>query len=454
MNPKRQTRGVQGDSTVIATATPQITDEFRSLADVGWYASIYPMAICMSQLLYALIAGRAVSGLGSSGLLVGAYSLVPFLAPPAKRPILLSFLGVARGLAVTFGPLIGGALTERVSWRWNFYINLPLGAFTYAVFLLTVRPPKRQSEGFTSWTNFIETLDLLGFAAITASVVCLLLALQWGGIQYPWNDARIIALLVLFGALGVAFLAIEIRQGPKAMLPSRVFTQRTVAFASFFAFLTTGAIFVLTFYLPIWFQAVKGYSPIQSGVNTLPWVITSTIAALAGGVLISKLGYAQLFMVVATVFGSVGSGLFTTFTVDTATGKWIGFQIIYAVGSSLASLTPLTVAQNALPLQDVPIGSGMLIAIFTSVAQALFTNYLTSGLARLGMAGADASAVTSGGLTSTLTEGLSGEDKRAVLGAVNNALIKSWLLPVVLSCVSIVGALGVEHRKMKTEGTV
>lgn len=115
--------------------------------------------------------------------------------------------------------------------------------------------------------------------------------------------------------------------------------------------------------LPVtrWFQAVKGYSPIQSGVNTLPWVITSTIAALAGGILISKLGYAQLFLIAATVFGSVGSGLFTTFTLDTTTGKWIGFQIIYAVGSSLSSLTPLTVAQNALPLHDVPIGSGMLM---------------------------------------------------------------------------------------------
>lgn len=110
-----------------------------------------------------------------------------------------------------------------------------------------------------------------------------------------------------------------------------------------------------------WFQGVKGASPIQSGVWTLPWVITSTITSLSCGVLISKVGYADVFMVVGSIFGAVGSGLFTTFTLDTSTGKWIGYQIIFAICSSLAGLTPLIVAQHALPLKDVPIGSGMVM---------------------------------------------------------------------------------------------
>lgn len=273
------------DSTVIATATPYITDEFHSLGDVGWYASIYPMAIAMSQLTYgklsarypirwiytaavffflvgsavsasapnssALIAGRAIAGLGSSGILVGAFSLVPFIAPPAKRPIFLALIGAARGVAATCGPLIGGALTERVSWRWNFYINLPLCVTIYIVFLFSVRPPRRQMDGFTSWADLLQTLDLIGLTVLAGSVVCLLLTLQWGGIQYPWGNARIIALLVLFGALGLAFVAIEIKQGSKAMLPARVFTQRSVLCATFFAFCTAGAAFVLTYYLPL-----------------------------------------------------------------------------------------------------------------------------------------------------------------------------------------------------------
>lgn len=185
----------------------------------------------------------------SSGLLVGAFSLVPFLAPPAKRPILLSFMGTTRGLAVTFGPLIGGALTERASWRWNFYVDLPLGVFIFAVLLATVRPPKRQSEGFTSWAYFFETLDLFGVAALAPSVVRLLLALQWGGTRYPSNDGRIVALFVLFGVLGLVFIMItlEIRHGSKAMLPMCVFAQRAVDCANFYGFWTAGAIFVLRY---------------------------------------------------------------------------------------------------------------------------------------------------------------------------------------------------------------
>ncbi|RAL13118.1 MDR family MFS transporter [Aspergillus homomorphus CBS 101889] len=465
------------DSTIIATATPYITDEFHSLDEAGWYSSIYTMAICMSQLVYgklsascpiqwiysaamllfligsavcgsapnspALIAGRAIAGLGCSGLLIGAFSLVPFLAAPEKRPILLGLISGSRGLATTFGPLIGGALTERASWRWNFYINLPLGAVIQIVFWLS--------------GQFVRSIDLIGFIALAPSVVCLLLALQWGGVQYGWGNARIVVLLILSATLGIIFILIEVQQGSKAMLPARIFSQRTVASASFFAFCTSGSIFILTYYLPIWFQGVKGVSPMQSGIDMLPWVITSTITSLAAGVLISKIGHAQYFLVISTVFGALGSGLFTTFSLHTTDGQWIGYQILYAISSSLASITPLLVVQNALALGDVPIGSSMVMftqtlgaSIFVSTAQALFTNNLSENLRGLDVAGLSANVVASGGIT-TITRDLSGETKTMVLGAISDALTQSWYLAVGLSCLSIVGALVVEQGRMKRE---
>lgn len=204
----------------------------------------------------ALIVGRAIAGLGCAGLLVGAFSLVPFIAPPAKRPIMIGLISASRGLATTFGPLIGGALTERVSWRWNFYINLPLGVAIQVAFFAFVRPPKRESEAFTSWTDLVQNLGLFGLASLIPSVVCLLLALQWGGIIYPWSDPRVIVLLVLCGGLAIAFALTEMWEGPKALLPSRVSTQRTVSAASFYGFCTTGAIFVLTYYLPMYVISV------------------------------------------------------------------------------------------------------------------------------------------------------------------------------------------------------
>lgn len=210
---------------------------------------------------HSLIIGRAIAGVGCSGLLVAAFSLVPILVAPAKRPILLGLLSGSRGLATTFGPLIGGVLTEKVSWRWNFYINLPIGAVIQIAFFFLVHPPKRDHEAFTSWTEFLKTLDLFGLVALLPSIVCLLLALQWGGLKYAWQDARVVVLLVLAGILAIAFISVEIWQGPNAMLPSRVFTQRTVSAASFFGFCTVSAIFVLTYYLPMYIPSPHTLCP-------------------------------------------------------------------------------------------------------------------------------------------------------------------------------------------------
>jgi len=165
--------------------------------------------------------------------------------------MLLGLISIARSIGSTCGPLIGGALTQRISWRWNFYINLPLGALIYAAFLFSVILPKRESEVFTSFADLLQTLDLIGLAALVPCVVCILLGLQWGGVQYPWGDGRIIALLVLSGVTGLVFIVLEFWQGEKAMLPSRIFTQRNVSYTSFYAFCTTGAIYVLTYYLPM-----------------------------------------------------------------------------------------------------------------------------------------------------------------------------------------------------------
>lgn len=197
-----------------------------------------------------LIVGRAIAGLGSSGLLIVAYSLVPTLAPPEKRALSLSTVSMARSIAATAGPLVGGALTQGASWRWAFYINLPLGAALYAAFMLLIKPPANPAQAFTSFSDLVRTLDLMGLAVLTPTVVCLLLALQWGGISYPWSDGRIIALLVVTGVLGVAFIALEFWQGEQAMLPSRIFTQRSVSYASLYGFCSSGAIYVLTFYIP------------------------------------------------------------------------------------------------------------------------------------------------------------------------------------------------------------
>lgn len=225
----------------------------------------------------ALIAGRALAGLGSSGLLVGTNALVPFLAPAPERPVYFGLFAGAMGLGIGSGPLIGGVLTQNVTWRWNashprappydtfasflsangflyqFYMNLPIGAFIYSIFFLFVHPPA--PAGLTNtrvpWRDFVQTLDLPGLVTLTPSIVCLQLALQWGGTTYQWHDGRILSLLILSGVLAIVFLVNEIWQGNNAMLPARIMKQRNVICAVLFCFCSNGSSTVLTYYLPM-----------------------------------------------------------------------------------------------------------------------------------------------------------------------------------------------------------
>ncbi|RYP33232.1 hypothetical protein DL767_004844 [Monosporascus sp. MG133] len=341
------------------------------------------------------------------------FLLGPFTRRPIETAHIHRLIGTSLGLGTALGPLIGGLLTENVTWRWIFYINLPIGAFSYAVFVLFIRPPKGKSKAFTSLLDLLETLDLVGLTALSGS--------------------------------------------GKAMLLSRIFTQPAVIATVWFCFFASGSSFLLAYYVPLWFQGVEGASPLQSGINTLPLVIANTIASFSCGMMVPIVGYVWPFMLAASVTTTVGSGLFTTFQVSTPTGRWIGYQIIYGLGMGFSSQTPLMSVQNVLPDVDVPLGPGIAMfiqivagAISTAVTQALFANTLVQGL---DASGADVSAADalSGGLT-TITEGLNEEERRTVLQVINDALTDSWLLPVVLTSIIILGVIPLAVKNQKIKG--
>ena len=400
----------------------------------------------------AFIVGRAIAGLGSAGVFSGAIIIIVYLVPLHKRPIFTGCLGACFGIASVTGPLLGGAFTNNVSWRWCFYINLPIGVITVAIIFAVLKLPSPKNANTTIRQQFVQ-LDPLGTLFFLPSTVCLLLALQWGGSTYAWKDGRIIALLVLFGVFMITFIAIQVWKQEAATVPPRIVKQRSIAGAVWFSTCIGASLQVMVFYLPIWFQAIKGVSPVKSGIDNIPLVLSLVVATVSTGVLVANIGYYTPFMIFSSVVMSIGAGLITTFKRDTGHAEWIGYQVIYGFGLGLGLQQSGLAAQTVLSRQDVSVGASLMFfgqslggAVFVSVSQNIFTNRLVSGLGQV--ARLNPSTVIAAGATNLRTV-VSSEQLGSVLTVYNEALTHAYDVALAVSCATIIGALAMEWRSVK-----
>ncbi|KAM0477021.1 hypothetical protein ACHAPX_005980 [Trichoderma viride] len=475
------------DTSIVATAIPYITDRFKSTQDIGWYGSAYFLALCslqpLSGKLYAIfslkwtflsffavfelgsllcavavssnmfIGGRAVAGAGGAGIVSGAFSIVAFIAPLKKRPLYIGFISSFFGVATVIGPLIGGAFTEHVSWRWCFYINLPIGAVAGLVLIVFFNPPTRAIET-EPIASRIRALDLIGAALFIPAILMALLALQWGGSTYPWKSATIIGLFLGFGGLCAVFVAWQFYKGEDAMLPMSVLLNRTVAFSSLTLAFAYGAIFSVVYYLPEWFQVVKGAGPIRSGVMNLPTFIPQIAAALMSGGLAPKLGPLNPWVYVGCSLMAIGIGLYSTFEVSTSSGHWIGYQIPPGIGFGLMAQMPVVAVQATLTTAQSPVGVSTVTffqffgsAIFLAVSQAVFGNiFLDKLTGHLSGPEIQSLLLNGSGAIRTL---VSPKDLPVVLGAFNQALVGTFYLAAGASAAAVLISFGIPWINIK-----
>ncbi|KAM3521390.1 hypothetical protein NHJ13051_006281 [Beauveria bassiana] len=420
------------DVSILVTAIPKITSDFHSLTDIGWYGATYNLASAALQPLSGkfytyfhakwtflafflvfeignlvcgvatsstmIIVGRSVAGAGASGLTNGSFAIVTACAPMEKRPQLMGILIGVCQMGLVAGPLIGGALTEFTSWRWCFYINLPVGAVTVAAFLVTAIPDKRKYVVQSDPGKLtLRKMDMVGFLLFAPAAVMILLALEFGGNRYAWRSPTIVGLFVGGGVQVLLFLFWERRVGMTAMIPLPIIGKRevwTACVASMFMFSTMlGA----GYYLPVYFQTVRGLSPLRSGISMLPAIVTQLVVTVVSGGLVQRVGYYLPFMILSAVIIAVANGLLSTWGLRTPTVVWAGYQVLLGFGRGMAFQMPVIAIQAHTPPALASVATATMVlfqtffgAIFLAIINTLFNTKLKKELSsRVPEIGAD-----------------------------------------------------------------
>lgn len=350
------------------------------------------------------------------------------------------------------GPLLGGYLTA-ITWRWVFWINLPIGGVALVVLIIATPNRKPPDTAADTWQGRLKQLDPVGFILVAAATTCLLFALQFGGVQYPWNDGRVIALFVLAGVFAVAFICSQIWLDG-GTIPGSVISQRSVLAAAIQCVGIGSLLVVYSFYLPIWFQAIKDDSPQSSGLSLLALLLSTVVFVILSGIGISTLGYYAPFAIISGAILVVGAGLLTTWQVDTGPGMWIGYQVIVGAGQGVLLQLPNIATQTVLSKELAPAGLAFLQfvqylagSVIVTICQTLIQNKLVNGLAGLGI---DGVAIANEGATS-LRSLVRVAQLPQVLVVYNDALRDIWYLSLALAILTFLSSFGYEWKNVKEE---
>ncbi|KAK1640696.1 major facilitator superfamily domain-containing protein [Colletotrichum phormii] len=477
------------DNTILATAIPQITSDFKSLNDIGWYGSSYLIAqmamlptcgrlyafynikwmYCISLVIFevgsvlsavapnsmALIIGRAVSGVGAAGLVSGTTTILSYCVPLEKQANLSPvILGLVYSTGSAIGPLVGGSITDNkaLSWRFIFWLNLPFGAIGLALIWLSLRNSPPAVKGDLPWKDKIRQLDMLGATLLLGATSCLNLALQWGGIAYPWSNPKVFGCLVGFVLLLISFVGLQALGKETATVPLRILRGRTVVASCCFMMLVQVAIVLHSYYWPVYFQSVRNNSARDSGIFLLPIIVSNSHGTLCAGWISSKSGHYVPLMWIGAPFLAVGGGLYQLMYSQSPRGQWVPIQIASGLGYGMCSQMPILAVQVVLDKTDVPTGLVLIMffqmlggALAPSIGQNLFTDALLRLLNAIeGIDGAAVVAVGAGEFRKIVPPQL----LEAVVNAFNSALKKVFWVALATPALAWLVSWAMEWRQI------